>query len=94
MIVYENIEKALEAIKSISLTKGPPMYYREQNKDYRITSSLHRLSSNKDIENEAIKTNAFIQWIKNRKALLPSAVAVNGLLHGTDLVYETIPKVV
>ena len=92
MIVYENIEKALEAIKSISLTKDPPMYYRGQNKDYRITSSLHRLSSDKDIENEAVKTNAFIQWIKNRKALLPSAVAVNGLLHGTDLVYWAIAQ--
>lgn len=81
MIVYENIEKALEAIKHTSLTKGSPIYYRGQNKDYHITSSLHRLTSDIDIENEAIKTNAFIQWIKKRNTLLPSAVAVNDLLH-------------
>jgi len=92
MVVYENIEKALEAIKYISLTKGSPTYYRGQNKDYRITSSLHRLSSDEDIENEAIKTNAFIQWIKKRNTLLPSAVAANGLLHGTDLVYWAIAQ--
>lgn len=92
MIVYENIEKALEAIKYISLTKGSPIYYRGQNKDYRITSSLHRLSSDEDKENEAIKTNAFIQWIKKRNELLPSAVAANDLLHGTDLVYWAIAQ--
>lgn len=92
MIVYENIEKALEAIKHTSLTKGSPIYYRGQNKDYHITSSLHRLTSDIDIENEAIKTNAFIQWIKKRNTLLPSAVAVNDLLHGTDLIYWAIAQ--
>ena len=91
MIVYENIEKALEAIKNISLTKGSPIYYRGQNKDYPITSSIHRLSSDEDKENEAQKTNAFIQWIKKRNSLLPSAAAVNNL-HGTDLVYWAIAQ--
>ena len=92
MIVYENIDKALEAIKEISLSKGFPTYFRGQRKDYRITSSLHRLSSDEEIESEAIKTNAFIQWIKKRNALLPSVVATNDLLHGTDLVYWAIAQ--
>lgn len=92
MIVHENINKALEAIKETSLSKGFPIYYRGQRKDYHITSSLHRLSSSENIKSEAIKTNAFIQWIKERKALLPSVVATNDLLHGTDLVYWAIAQ--
>ena len=92
MNVYENIDKALEAIKKISFSKGFPLYYRGQNKNYHITSSLHRLSSSEEINKEAIKTNLFIKWLKERDALLTSAEATNELLHGTDLVYWAIAQ--
>lgn len=92
MIVYENINKAIDAIQTVSISKGFPTYYRGQNKDYRITSSIHRLSSNEKIESEATKTHVFIQWIKERDALLPSVVAANDLLHETDLVYWAIAQ--
>lgn len=92
MIAYENINKAIEAIKTVSLSKGSPIYYRGQNKDYHITSSIHRLSSDEKIESEATKTHAFIRWIKERNDLLPSVVAANSLLHETDLVYWAIAQ--
>lgn len=92
MIVYENINKAIDAIKTVSLSKGSPTYYRGQNKDYHITSSIHRLSSDEKKESKATKTNAFIQWIKERNALMPSVVATNDLLLETDLVYWAIAQ--
>lgn len=92
MIVHENIDNALESINKISLSKGSPKFFRGQRKDYNITSSLHRFSSNEAINSEAIKSNAFIQWLKARKELLPSVEAVNNALHGTDLVYWAIAQ--
>ena len=93
MIVHENIDKAIEAIKTISLSKGSyPKYYRGQRKDYTITSSIHRLKTDEETKNEAIKTNAFIQWLKARNALLPSVAATNDTLHGTDLIYWAIAQ--
>ena len=92
MKVYENLDRALEAIKEISFSKGFPVYYRGQNKDYHITSSLHRLPTNDDIKKAANKTNAFIQWIKEQNTLLPSVSEINVLLHGTDLVYWAIAQ--
>ncbi len=91
MTVYENIDKALEKIKEASLSKGFPLYYRGQRKDYHITSTIHRLSS-EDRDNEAIKTNAFIQWLKEQRVLLPSVEAANELLCDTDLVYWAIAQ--
>ena len=93
MIVHENIDKALEAIKAISLSKGSnPKYYRGQRKDYTITSSIHRLKTDEETKDEAVKTNAFIQWLKARNALLPSVAATNDTLHGTDLIYWAIAQ--
>lgn len=92
MIVYENINKAIDAIKTVSLSKGSPIYYRGQNKDYHITSTIHKLSSDEKIESEATKTHAFIRWIKERNDLLPSVVAANSILHETDLVYWAIAQ--
>ena len=92
MIVYENIDKAKKAITNISLSKGEPLYYRGQSKDYHITSSIHRISSDEDTKNEAKKTYAFIQWIKEHNKLLPTVVAANDLLCGTDLIYWAIAQ--
>lgn len=92
MIVYENIEKALEAIEKISLSKGKPIYYRGQNKFYeRITSSIYRISDN-ERKKEAKKTYEFIQWIKEQNTLLPSVKAINDSLYETDLVYWAIAQ--
>lgn len=93
MIVYENIDKALEAIKKTSLSKGKPLYYRGQNYNYgKITSSIHRISDNNERIKETKKTYAFIQWIKEQNRLLPSVKTINDTLYETDLIYWAIAQ--
>ena len=86
-VLYNSIDDAVSAIKNAN---DSPIYFRGQNKDWKIASSIHRLPPESDVKrDETFKTLGFIEWYKNNKELAQYSSCD---YFGTDLPYWAIAQ--
>ena len=66
--LYESVDKAIVAICDASRSRGVPILFRGQRKDWDVSSSIHRLDEDERKE-ESVVTFRFITWYKENKNL-------------------------
>jgi len=88
-MIFDNICEAISKIEELSGVVGEPLYYRGQQCDWPITSSIHRIEE-KHRKEEILKSVNFIDWLKTKKGLLKSRE--DNSKHTTDLDYWAIAQ--